>query len=126
MLEYFPENEAVVRRAKQQLARIYLRERDDTRAMALFEQFAAAADTDKEFRAYGLAGKAGLLTLQGKYSESADVLAELLPIRGELRDVQMREMLDRVLKENRLKIGPQSKRQWDDWLKTEFPATPQP
>ena len=59
VLEYFPEKESVVRRAKQQLARIYLRTRDDARAMAIFEEFAAATDADKEFRAYGLAGKAG-------------------------------------------------------------------
>jgi serine/threonine-protein kinase len=124
VLEYFPEKEYLVRRAKQQLARIYLRERDDARALAIFEEFAAAADVDKEFRAYGLAGKTGVLTLQGKYQESADVLDELWPLRGDLRDAQMQKMLDHAIEENRAKLGPQSQRQWDQWLQTEFPATP--
>jgi serine/threonine-protein kinase len=134
VLEYFPEKESVVRRAKQQLARIYLRTRDDARAAAIFEEFAAAADADKEFRAYGLAGKAGLLTLEGKFRESADVLDELWPIRGELRDAQMQKMLEHTIRENRSKLGPQTGRQWDEqpdwnewldwdeWLEAEFHA----
>ena len=65
-----------------------------------------------------------MLTLQGKYQESADVLDELWPLRGELRDAQMQKMLDHAIKENRDKLGPQSQRQWDQWLQTEFPATP--
>jgi serine/threonine-protein kinase len=123
VLEYFPENKSVVRRAKQQLARIYLRNREDARAMALFEEFAAAPDADKEFRAFGLAGKAGILTLERNFAESAGVLDELWPIRGELRDPQMRKMLDHTIRENRAKLGPQTRGQWDQWLEAEFPAT---
>ena len=90
--------------------------------MALFDELAAYPDEDKELRAFGLAGKVGLLTLQGKYEESAKVLDELLPIRDELRDEPMRKMLDYAIKENRDKLGPQSRAQWDKWLHSEFPA----
>ncbi len=122
VIEYFPEKKAVVRRAKQQLARIALRQRNDAQAMALFDALAADPDEDKELRAFGLAGEVGLLTLQGKYQESAKVLDELLPIRDELRDEPMRKMLDYAIKENRDKLGPQSRAQWDKWLQSEFPA----
>ena len=120
--EYFPEKESVVRRAKQQLARIYLRNHDDARALAIFDEFAAATDADKEFRAYGLAGKAGILTMEGKFHESSHVLDELWPIRGELRDAQMRKLLEHTIRENRSKLGPQTGRQrnelldWDEWI----------
>jgi hypothetical protein len=120
VFEYFPEQGYLARRAKQQLARIYLRERDDARALAIFQEFAALGDTDLEFRAYGLTGECGLLTLQGKYRESAAVLDELWPIRGELHDAQMQKMLDDVMKKNRSKLGPQSSTQWDEWLEEEF------
>ena len=121
VLEYFPEKESVVRRAKQQLARIYLLRNDD-RAMAIFDELAASADADKEYRAWGLAGKIGVLSLQGKYGESAEVLDELWPIRGELRDEQMKKLLDRAIQENRSHLAPQSRQQWDQWLKRSFPA----
>jgi serine/threonine-protein kinase len=120
VIEYFPEKEYVVRRAKQQLARIYLREDDYAQAMAIFEEFARYGDTDGEFRAFGLAGKVGVLTLQKKYKESADVLDDLWPIRSELRDAQMQRMLDNAIKVNRTQLGPLSQQKWDEWLKTEF------
>jgi hypothetical protein len=31
-------------------------------------------------------------------------------------------MLDYAIKENRDKLGPQSRAQWDKWLQSEFPA----
>ena len=71
VLEYFPEKESVVRRAKQQLARIYFfREGDYDRALAIFDEFAASTDADKEYRAWGLAGKVGVLTLPAEVPAS--------------------------------------------------------
>jgi serine/threonine-protein kinase len=120
VIEYFPEKEYLVHRAQQQLARIYLRERDYERAMAIFDDLAGASDSDKEFRAFGLAGKCGLLTLQGRNRESAEVLDELWPIHQELRDTQMRKMLEYVMRENRSKLGPQTGHQWKEWLSQQF------
>jgi serine/threonine-protein kinase len=119
--EYYPENEYFVYRAKQQLARIYLRERDYDRAMAVYDELAAASDKDGEFRAFGLAGKCFVLSSLKRYRESADVLEQLWPIHQELRDWQMRRMLDHVLKEIRQKLGAQTGPEWDDWLREQFP-----
>ena len=106
VLEYFPEKESVVRRAKQQLARIYyFRDKDYDRATAIFDELAASTDADKEYRAWGLAGKVGVLTLEGKYKESAEVLDELWPLRGELRDKQMQELLRFAVKEINSHLG---------------------
>ena len=97
VIEYFPEKQSVVRRAKQQLARIALHQRNDAQAMALFDELAAFPDEDKEFRAFGLAGKVGLLTLQGKYEESAKVLDEPAPYprrtprRADAEDARLRD-----------------------------------
>ena len=120
VIDYFPEKEYCVSRAKQQLARIYLREGDYGRAMAVFNELAIASGPASEFRAFGLAGKCGVLTLRGKYRESADVLDELWQVHQELRDVQMRKMLDYVIKENRSKLGPQTAKDWDLWLNEQF------
>jgi serine/threonine-protein kinase len=118
--DFFPDKDYYVARARQQLARIYLRERDYDRAMAVFEELAGAADSNPEFRAFGLAGKCGILTLEGKYRESAAALDDLWPIHQGLRDVQMQKMLDYVIQENRSKLGPQTSKQWDDWLNEQF------
>ena len=52
------------------------------------------------------------------------MLDELWPMRGDLRDEQMKKLLDHTIQENRSQLGPQSRQQWDQWLKTEFPRTP--
>ena len=113
VLEHFPKKESVVRRAKQQLARIYFfREGDYDRALKIFDEFAALTDADKEYRAWGLTGRVGVLTHQRKWSDAAEVLDDLWPIRGELRDKQMQEMLGDAVREiNRnLGAGPQAVR----------------
>lgn len=121
VIEYFPDNDYYALRAKQQLGRIYLRERDFPRAMEVFGELAEQTDPSYiEFRAFGLAGQCGVLTLQGEYQKSADVLGRLWPMHQELRDAQMRKMLDYVIKENRSKLGPQSSPQWDEWLNEQF------
>ncbi|MGD0898754.1 MAG: serine/threonine-protein kinase [Thermoguttaceae bacterium] len=122
VVDFFPDKDYYVARARQQLARIYLRQRDYDRALTVCEELAAVSGTNVEFRAFGLAGKCGILTLQGKYRESAGVLNALWPIHQDLRDAQMRKMLDYVVKENRLELGPQTRQQWDDWLSEQFHA----
>ena len=105
VLQYYPEKESVVRRAKQQLARIYLLHKEYDKALQIFDELAASTDADKEYRAWGLAGKVGALALQGKYAQSANVLNDLWPIRGELRDEQMKNLLDHAVREIRTQLG---------------------
>jgi tetratricopeptide (TPR) repeat protein len=120
VIEYFPEKEYFTLRAEQQLAQIHLREGDFDRAMTLFEKLAAQGDGEAELRAFGLAGKCGVLSLRGKYRESAAVLDELWPIRGKLTSEPMRKLLESSVKKNRSKLGPQTAHEWDRWLDDQF------
>ncbi len=125
VLEYFPKKESAVRRAKQQLARIYFfREGDYDRALKIFDEFAALTDADKEYRAWGLTGRVGVLTHQRKWSDAAEVLDDLWPIRGELRDKQMQEMLGDAVREINRNLGAPDRKQFERWRKSEFPAKP--
>jgi tetratricopeptide (TPR) repeat protein len=120
VIEYFPEKQYMAFRAKQQLARIYLREGKYDQAMTLFDEFAFLGEPDGEMRAFGMAGQCGVLTLQGRYRESAAILAQLWPIRDQLKDPQMRQMLSHVIKKNRSELGVQTTREWQQWLDEQF------
>jgi len=118
--DYFPEKQYLARRAKQQLARIYLRKSDYERALELFRELAAADESDEELRAFALAGQCGVLSLQGKYRQSAAVADQLWPIHKRLKDPQMRKLVTYALQKNRSKLAPETTRQWDQWLKEQF------
>jgi len=118
VIDYFPEKQYLAERAKQQLARIYLREGSYSEALAIFEEFAAL--DEEELRAFGLAGKCGVLTLQEQYRQSAAVLDQLWPIRSKLRDPQIRQMLSYAIRKNRSKLGTQDRQEWEEWLNQQF------
>jgi len=109
------------RRARQQLARIYLHDGDYDRAVEIFEQFIALGPAEAEFRAFGLAGKCGVLSLQGKHAESAAVMEQFWPLRKKLTDRQMQLLLSYAVKRNRSKLGDRiTTREWDRWLAEHF------
>ena len=83
---------------------------------------AALPDNDAEFKAFGLAGECGALSLLKEYKESADVLDQFWPWREDLRDPQMAKLLRAAIDNNRNNIGPLSTPQFDDWLKENFPS----
>ena len=112
---YFPDNDYYVRRAKEQLAQIYLREENYGRAKDLFEEFARAEDSEEELRAFGLAGLCVVLTLEGKYHESAETLNQLLPIRGKLQSEWMQVLLEFVIQKNAAGLGGQTPEEWKQW-----------
>ncbi len=118
VIDYYPEKH-VAHRAEQQLARIYLQRGEYDRALAIFDKCAASAASDSALRAFGLAGRCGILTLQGKYRQSAEVLDELLPLRAHL-DPEMGRLVNRAIQKNRSQLGVQSGRQWDEWLAEQF------
>jgi len=121
VIDHFPEKRYFVQPAEQQLARIYLREGDHNRALAIFEKLADAAEPDEGLRAFGLAGQCGVLTLRGEYRQSTAVLGRLWPIRFKLRDEQMRRLLDYAVSKNQSELGPNTDRQWGEWLDQQFP-----
>jgi tetratricopeptide (TPR) repeat protein len=123
VIRYFPDKEHFKHHAEQQLALIYFGENDYDRAMPIFESLANLGDDELELKAFGLAGKCGLLSLQGKYEESTTVLAQLLPNQSKLTSEPMRRLLARAkdqIQKNRSKLGPQTSRQWDKWIDQQF------
>jgi eukaryotic-like serine/threonine-protein kinase len=116
--KFFPKNQHLIHLADQQLALLYLHNRDDIQALKLFKQF--TLESQDEFRVFGLAGQAGVLTLQGKYNDAAKVVEELLPIRGTLQNPQMKDMLDRTIQKIRDHVGSGTTKNWDKWLDEAF------
>jgi hypothetical protein len=109
-----------VMRAKQQLARVYLREDKFDSAMDIFNDLATTSEKNKEFKAFGLAGKCGTLSLQGKYPESAEVMNQLWNYRNDLHDQEMRELVAKATDTNRAHLGAGSLKQWNEWLDGQF------
>ena len=119
VIKHFPDKYPS-RAAKRQLARIYLHKGDYAQALEIFDEFAAASEANPRLRAYGLAGRYGVLTLQGQFDESAEVLEELLPLRDRLEDAEMREWLDYTIKKNRSKLDLSVSEQWEAWFAEQF------
>jgi len=120
VIDYFPEKRDFILRAQQQLALIYLRDGDFDRAMPIFEKLANLGDDEQELRVFGLAGRCGVLSLRGKYRESADLLTQLLPLREKLTSEPMRKLVENAVKKNRMGLGPQTAREWDAWFEEQF------
>jgi hypothetical protein len=120
VIDYPGVSELVALRAKQHLARVYLREEKYDRAIAVCDALASTSDNNAEFKAFGLAGKCGALSLQGNYQESSDVLNQFWPYKESLRDSQMTKLLRRAAEKNRDNLGPPTSLQWDDWLNQHF------
>ncbi len=112
VIDYFPEETLFVRRAQQQLARIYLSERDFPRALELFEELASLPPTEAELRAFGLAGKVGVYALTARHDESAKAFADLWPIHDHLVDPQMQQMVEQAMKLNRDSLGGNLDEHW--------------
>ncbi len=132
VIDYPGVSELTKLRAKQQQARVCMREADN-HALAVFDQLLAMIskdepkrrDNDKyaEFTAFALAGKCVILSKQNKPHESADFMKQLSSVRDELRDNQMKLLLREALNRNQKNLGPALGKEWDDWLKKTKPAT---
>jgi serine/threonine-protein kinase len=122
VIDYFPEKKYRYfnLRAQQQLALIYLRENNFDRAMAIFETLSLLGDDEVELKAFGLAGKCGVLSLRGQYHESVEVLDELWPIRNKLVSQPMQKLLENAIKRNRSRSGVEANQEWGKWLEEQF------
>ncbi|MBX3413383.1 MAG: serine/threonine protein kinase [Pirellulales bacterium] len=116
--EHWPNSPFYTRLAQQQLARLYLLKGDNDRAYELFDKLANLDEVEKKFRAFGLAGKCVMLSYRGDHAGSAAVLAELMPLREQLDqlDIPMRRMLQEAIDKNRQAMSRQQAEQWDAWL----------
>jgi hypothetical protein len=121
VIDYPGVSEVAASRARQQLVRIYLfreQSRNFDRAIEVCNELAKSSD--KEFRAFGLAGKCGALSLKGMYSESDEALEEFWPLQQDLLDVPMKKLLRLAAEKNREKLGPPPSLESEEWLKEVF------
>ncbi len=118
---HFGDNEFWCRRADQKLACLYLQEGRHDEAMAIFSRLASLEAPEAEWKAFGLAGQCAVYAIRKQYQQAAVVLAQLWPIRTELRDVQMRSLLQRAVQVTREELGEQTTRQWQGYLEEQFP-----
>ena len=119
VIEYPGVSELVAARAKQQLVRIYLlRERNFDRAIEVCKELADSSD--KEFKAFGLAGMAVALSQKTEYNQSEEVLKEYAPLQQDLLDTQMEEMVRKTIDRNREKLGPPSRLESGELMKEMF------
>ena len=94
LIEYYPERKNYVRRARQQMARLYLREGDDLSALTTFRYIADSDPHDKELQAFGLAGECIALARLGRTAEYAARFKVLEPNLSSLKDNHLqRELL---------------------------------
>jgi len=103
--EHFPpeadeQNQYYARRAKQQLARLHLKNDDLDLALNLYEELAALDPAEQEFRAFGLAGQAMVYSLKGDQERSAAKVAAVWELREHL-DPQMRAQIERLARNGR-------------------------
>src|SRR5262249_657840 len=99
----------------------YLQKFEYAQAMKLFDEFAAMNDAEVHYKAFGLAGQAVVLNRMRCYSESADKLAQLWPMRDKL-DGEMRSWVTNLLRSNRGNVGEsQPLRRWSQWFRESSP-----
>ncbi len=117
---YYGDNVYWCRRADQKLALLYLQQKRFGEAMAILEAMAELSDAEPEFRAFGLAGQCGVYTLRKEYERAASVLDDLRPIRNELQDEQMRQLLWRAVRQLMAHTNQQTTREFEAFLNEEF------
>lgn len=118
---YYPEATYHIRRAHQDLARLYLAQDRLDEAMVLLDEL-ARLDTDPEFRAFGLAGQAFVHARRNDYSQALQALAELQPLALRL-DWQMSSLVRATLARVRRHMDEQTEAAWDQ-LVGSLPAEP--
>jgi serine/threonine-protein kinase len=96
---YFGDDTPEARRAKEQLAMLYLRSGRYKPADELFEEFTRSTDSNA-LQALGIAGKAVVATLQGRYEDSQRlIMVELRRPTSEGEDRSLRDELSREMEE---------------------------
>lgn len=101
LIEYYPQKKNYVRRAYQQLARLYLREGDDVRALDTCHRLATFDPDDKELRVFGLAGECVALARLKRTAEFETLYRTLEPNLGSLKDEQLRNELSAITKRDK-------------------------
>jgi serine/threonine-protein kinase len=83
---FFPQEKHYVYLAKRGLAKLYMESGNWDAAMAVFTELANLPDTERNLRAFGLAGQLAVFLRRGQMEQAASKNRELVPFLGELRD----------------------------------------
>jgi len=84
--EYFPQDEYYVNLAKRSLAKIYMEDGNWNAALQVFNELANLPETERHFRAFGLAGQLAYYLHKGDMPNAAAKHRELMPLIDEIRD----------------------------------------
>jgi eukaryotic-like serine/threonine-protein kinase len=105
VIHYPGVTELTALRARQQLVRVYLSNKEYDQAIKACDELAKASD--KEFKAFGMAGKCVALQLNKQNEESAKVyFDQFLQYLPDLKDNQMKNLLRRTVDNNRHILAP--------------------
>lgn len=105
VIDKFKQKPYFTDRAKEHLALIYLREGRLDDAMKIFNYLADLGDEELDLRAFALAGQGCVLSLQGKYRDSAKKIDEFLQISTYLNNAQMDRDVNGAIARNRAQLG---------------------
>lgn len=126
--------------AKQHLATLLLAKRRFDEAKALFDELAVFGESDPHFRAFGLAGQAVLLNLQGDYRMSQQLLNKLQSatkgagasesgdsrkqpqILFDLLDDKMQLAVTETIHRNLEHLNQEMSHEWEEFFKKHEPA----
>jgi len=121
--EYFPKDELWVARSRRDLAQLFLTEKRYAEALVLLDELAAMSDQNfKEYKAFGLAGKAVVFTLQGANDKAAAALLSLSPYLGQL-DPAMKSLVNEASRRIQQKVEEKQAAELRKILELE-PTTP--
>jgi serine/threonine-protein kinase len=111
VIEYWPDDQYAVAHARMRLASIYLEqiydhEADPTSAMEVLEILVLqAGDTEREQKAFGLAGQYLVFSHEGEWEKAKEALNELFPVYRELAAPQMPDGFYQRIEDDRANIG---------------------
>ena len=120
VIDNFPDHKYYRCRAQWQLALIYLADQELDQADKLFKDLTVLGYDEKD-QAFGLAGQCVVLSLQQRYSESAEKLGELLPNRDKLTSPPMARLLWNADRKNRSELRLHTGSDLDAWFANQFP-----
>ncbi len=119
VINYFPEqkDEYWVNQARRQLARIYFNRGEHDKALELFDELAAQdSQINQQFWAFGVIGKAAILTIEKRYQESTDLIEPHLAVLRTFRDSYMSQLLDWTVRKNKSELVEPDPTDLDEWF----------
>ena len=84
--------------------------------MPIFDKLAKLGADAIELQAFGLAGQCIVLSRRGQYRESAEVFAQLLPIRDKLSNEPLQKLVDSAETRNEAHLDQQNAPDWENWF----------